>query len=405
MNIDALPRLAVVVTHPIQYQTPLWQAMANSNLIEVKVFYASRYGVEDHFDPLYGRSFSWNISLVDGYEHEFLSSINVPCIPGPVSNRYPLGIRRHLGEGGFDAVLLHGYMNAAAWAGYVAAKRLHIPVLLRGDSHLHRSRRPLVLRAKALALGGFLRGVSCCFAIGEWNREYWRHYGIPEGRIRTTLYAIDNKRFRDTSISQSQRICELRLEWGISESDTVFVFVGNFQHHKGIDVLLDAFIRLRGLRKDVHLVLIGEGVQMKNLQDSVAGVGGIHWTGFINQAELPIYLTAADVFVLPSRIEPWGLVVNEAMACGLPCIVSSAVGAGPDLVNGPDTGRVVPVDDVSALAASMNEACSTELRVQWCERIASVLKRASYEDNVKVISDCLIALRKDKGKRDGSCVS
>ncbi len=387
-----LPKLAIVTTHPIQYQTPLWATLAHQGLINVQVFYASDHGIKAHLDPQFGKTFSWDIPLLNGYDYEFLPSVKIMGLPGPVANRWPIGLRRQLKQGGFDAILLHGYMTAAALAGYWHARRLRMPILLRGESHLHQKRGLATRSLKRILLPRFLRNVNYCLAIGQWNREYWQHYGVPEERIRTTLYSVDNERFRQVSHENQERCKALRSEWGAQSGDTIFAYAGKLQSHKGLDTLLEAYRRLRSSRSDVRLVLIGDGPQGRELQERGRNIPGIICTGFINQSELPVFFGAVDALVLPSKIEPWGLVVNEAMACGTPVIVSDAVGCGPDLVEHAETGLVFSAENISALVGALDKACDPEIRKHWIQNIPAVLQCASHDDNARTITECVLKL-------------
>lgn len=383
-------KLAIVATHPIQYQAPLWRRLAHNPLLDVKVFYADTHGTTESYDPLYGKSFSWDVPLLEGYDYEFMPSVRIPGLPGPTACCYPRGLTQKLAIGKFDAVFIHGYMTGAAWAGYLAARRLGLPIFIRGDSHLM-GRQLAGMRAqlKAAILGRFLRNVTCCFAIGEWNREYWSYYGVPDEKIHTTLFSVDNDRFRETLERGHDEIESIRAGWGVRPAETIFSFTGNLQRHKGIDVLIHAFLRLCESRSDVRLAIIGDGPVAAELKAIAGSSDRIHWVGFVNQSKMPLYLAATNVFVLPSRIEPWGLVVNEAMACGLPCIVSDVVGAGPDLVSRPKTGLVFPSEDVDALYMALEQACNPEQRSRWVANIPGVLEAASYDDNVSVMAETI----------------
>lgn len=393
-------KLAIVATHPIQYQAPLWRKLATSQKLLVKVFYASAHGGENSYDKLYEKSFSWDIPLLDGYDFEFLKTIKIMGLPGPVACYYPLGLKKKLDEGKFDAVLIHGYMSGAAWAGYLAGHQLGLPVFIRGDSHLvGRKLNGVRAKMKSLLLGRFLSGISGCIAIGSWNREYWTYYGSLENSICTALFAVDNDRFSDTAKNSKEEVAALRSSWGVQFGDTVFAFSGNLQPHKGVDILIKAFNILRKKRKDVHLVIIGEGPKKDELKENAGVTESIHWMGFVNQSKMPVYLAATDMFVLPSYMEPWGLVVNEAMACGLPCIVSDAVGAGPDLIAEGETGEIVPVGAPRLLAEVMEKACEPSVRKRWKANIPRILKEASYDENVKIIADFINSKRHLLGVR------
>lgn len=147
----------------------------------------------------------------------------------------------------------------------------------------------------------------------------------------------------------------LRHELGVLRDGTIVLFAAKLIRLKRASDLIDAFSRICGRVPDSHLVIVGSGEEEDNLRRQVAGVadGRVHFLGFLNQTDLPSIYAACDLFVLPSDNESWGLVVNEAMAAGLPVIVSDDVGAAPDLVANTGAGMVYPCGDIDALAACL----------------------------------------------------
>jgi glycosyltransferase involved in cell wall biosynthesis len=378
-------KLAAIATHPIQYQAPLWRAIMASGKIGLKVFFATRHGLEPSLDPGFGKSFAWDIPLIEGYDHEFLPSVRIPLFKGPVGDRFPKGLEKRLREGHFDAVLVHGYANAAAWAGMLAAWKTNIPVIIRGDTHEHGRSKSVRIRLKRLLLPLLLRRVNGFLAIGTWNKEYWNGYGATLSQIETTFLAVDNKFFASKCEAQTALAQSLRSKWGVPQDGAVFLYCAKLIPVKAPEVLLKAFALLAG--PAAHLVFVGTGqmeASLKKLQQKL-GVKNIHWEGFVNQSALPAYYRASDVLVLPSRFEPWGLVVNEAMACGTPCIVSDVVGAGADMIEGQETGLIFPHDNVEALAAALRMACNPELRRRWKSNISRVLETADFAKNAQAI--------------------
>ena len=240
----------------------------------------------------------------------------------------------------------------------------------------------------------FLKKVDVCLAIGKLNKQYWAYYGVPEEKIHTTLHAVDNKRFSETSLNNTETISALRKSWSIKGGDVAFVYSGNLQVHKAVDVLISAFLQVNKSEPNTHLIIVGDGEERKNLELIASDNSCIHFVGFVNQQEIPIYLAVADVLVLPSKREAWGLVVNEAMAVGLPCIVSSDVGAAPDMVSENNTGLVFKTDDINELIEKMKISCNSKKRNIWMSNIPKVLKKASLEDNVRVIVDCMTVVTK-----------
>jgi glycosyltransferase involved in cell wall biosynthesis len=388
-------RLAVVDTNPVQYRVPLWREIQKDGRIALKVFYASKVGLERHQVPGFGDSWVWDIPLLDGYTHEFLPSVGLPIFPKPSSDRWPLGLGKKLREGEFDAVMVLGYVSAPALAGMVAGWRAGIPVIFRGESHEHGALLTVRKRLKRLLLPQLMKRMDAFLAIGEWNREYWLEMGIPPKKLWDAPYSVDNDRFRQRLSEEPSRTTELRRGWGVQENSVVFLYCAKLFGVKAPEVLLEAFGKLADA-PNAHLVMVGTGPMEAELKARAEGLAlqRVRWEGFVNQNDLPFYYRAADVFVLPSRFEPWGLVVNEAMACGTPCIVSDVVGAGPDLIAGKGTGLIFEHDSAEDLASAMRQAMDPDVRQGWRTHLAVPLSRACFQQNVETLASCLATLQK-----------
>jgi hypothetical protein len=228
MRLGPFPRwrIAAVATHPIQYQAPLWRAIAASGTIGLKVFFVSRHGLDVAVDPGFGLAFAWDVSLLDGYEYEFLPSLSFPFFKGPVANRYPKGLARRFKEGRFDAVLVFGYATGAAWAGMWAAWQVGIPVIMRGDTHDRGRSQTLRSQIKRILLPRLLRRIDGFLAIGTWNREYWERYGVPSAKIETAIHAVDNGWFGSQARERVDEALSLRATWGVPPDGTVFLYRG-----------------------------------------------------------------------------------------------------------------------------------------------------------------------------------
>lgn len=395
-------KLAVIATHPIQYQAPLWRAIAANGKVNLRVFFASRHGLDESVDPGFRRSFAWDVPLLEGYESEFVSSLLIPGCNGPVANRFPKQLAKRLLEGRFDAVLVNGYTTAAAWAGMLAAWLTKTPLLMRGESHEHGRPGGVRKLIKGVLLPSLLRRVDGFLAIGRWNEEYWRRHGVPTPRICTALYSVDNVYFGSRSHEQKGQAKALRSKWGVPSDGTVFLYCGKLLSVKAPEILLRAFAILSA--PSAQLVYVGTGsreASLKEVQRELR-LERVHWEGFVKQSALPSYYRAADVLVLPSRFEPWGLVVNEAMACGTPCIVSDVVGAGADLLEGQDTGLIFPHDDVRALASALHAALDPELRQCWKNNIPKVLAKANLQQNVEALEALLAQTVERRGEAKGT---
>jgi glycosyltransferase involved in cell wall biosynthesis len=347
--MDVSYRVACLVSHPIQYQAPLFRYLAARPGIELTVFFLSDLSVHSYRDSGFGVDVKWDVPLLDGYRHEFLPRVG--SWSGLSFWRpWTFGLRARLRRSRFDALWVHGYAHRGCLAGIAAAKSLNIPVMLRGESNLlSETDDALKLGVKRLAMPALLRTCDAVLAIGRLNREYYLHYGVEPGRIFPMPYAVDNEFFRTAADRARPHRERLRAELGLKPGRPLILFASKMQPHKRAADLLEAYAKLS---PEAYLVLAGDGEERANLERRARelNLDSIRFIGFRNQSELPSLYDLCDVFVLPSEHEPWGLVVNEAMNAGKPVIVSDRVGAGPDLVEDGINGAVFSTRDTVSLA-------------------------------------------------------
>ena len=208
--------------------------------------------------------------------------------------------------------------------------------------------------AKALSFPLLLRFFNGYLYVGQRHREYLLHYGAPADRSFFSPHCVDNEAFRIAAQAARQAATTAGRDPGVKR----LLFVGKLIERKrpGDLVRAAALLRKRGCPVEVAFAGSGELRQVLEQEASAAAVP-VRFLGFVNQSELPAVYASADLLVLPSDShESWGLVVNEAMACGVAAVVSDVVGCGPDLVEGGATGEVFPVGDVEALATAIETA-------------------------------------------------
>ena len=345
------PRLAVVTTHPVQYYAPLFRRLAERGRIEPHVFYgwAGPSGT-GAIDQGFGAAVAWDVPLLEGYAHTFAETaareegthrfggIDAPGLVPAIRAWNP------------DAVLVVGW----GWRAHVRVLRAfagRVPILFRGDSTLLDETGGARTALRRLVLRWIYRHVDHALYVGQHNRAYFRAHGLAEQQLSWAPHAVDNARFAvpGGDPDGDARCWRKALEIGLA--DTVALFVGKLEAQKAPDVLLQAFVSLPDDLK-MHLVFCGTGPLEADLRDMARGHRRVHFIGFQNQSRMPVAYRLADVVVLPSYSETWGLAVNEAMASGRAVIVSDRVGCAPDLVR-PETGRVVPAGDAAALAAAL----------------------------------------------------
>jgi glycosyltransferase involved in cell wall biosynthesis len=361
--------LAVLTTHPIQYQVPVWKGLAAGKKIPFKVFYMSDQGLEARFDPGFGKSLSWDIDLLGGYESEFLDTYKGRRSDSFWRLRLKPGFGSALRRMGADVLWIQGWQVAAYWQAVFKARGARTEVWLRGETNARSNAGGR--RFKRQLLRQLFRRVDRFLYIGEANRQFYLQQGIGEGRLAPAPYCVDNRRFATAAAAARSERDRIREEWGIPADAFCFLFAGKLLPNKRPLDIVQATQRLQVREKKVHLLWVGTGELGAELRQScharfdALGEAPVNapnrynrpnasFIGFLNQSEINRAYVAADCLVLPSDAdETWGLVVNEAMASGLPCIVSDACGCAEDLVKPIRPDLRYPVGDISALQRAM----------------------------------------------------
>lgn len=346
-------KLGVWSSHPVQYYTPWFRALAAE--VDLEVLFGYRQTPQGQSEAGFGVDFEWDVPLLEGYRYRWLrNTARRPSVGrfAGCDNPELYGI---LGENRFDALLVFGWYLKGALQAVHAAWRRGIPVLMRGDSQLQTPRSLLKRTAKYPLYRWLLPRIPVHLYVGTRNRTYLQHYGVSDEQLFFAPHFVDNTFFRQeagASSSTGQRE-RLREQYGIPQDAFLLLFVGKLVPQKRVDDILQActIICSTTVQVDVHVLLVGDGPQRRGLEQRSGDISErIHFAGFQNQAALPAIYAAADVLVLPSGTETWGLVVNEAMAAGIPAIVSDAIGCAPDLIELGRTGFTYPVGNVPALA-------------------------------------------------------
>jgi glycosyltransferase involved in cell wall biosynthesis len=384
-------RLAYLVSHPIQYQSPLLRRIAEEPGIDLTVFFGSDFSIRGYHDKDFGVEVKWDVPLVEGFRHEFLPALRDHGSEGifsPISH----GILKRLR--GFDALWVHGYATVNQMYGIVAAKALGIPVLVRSDSQLKDRPRGGVKLALKKAFFALLRHlVDGVLVSGTLNRAYWAHYMGKDLPLFMLPYAVDNAWFQQQCKLAATTRHDLRSELNVEAGTAVILFASKLQKRKLCSDLVAAYGQLVTAGSDACLLIVGDGEERGALERQVASLGlehGVRFCGFRNQSEMPRFLELADVFVLPARHEPWGLIVNEAMNAGCAIVVSNDVGAQPDLVTDGVEGCVYPVGDIDALANALRRVLATpETTAAMAAAALERVNRWSFEADIAGLHEAL----------------
>jgi len=231
--------------------------------------------------------------------------------------------------------------------------------------------------------------------MGTMNGDFYRYFGADPKRFFLVPYAIDNQRFFDASRATRAERDAFRSELGIEPSCVIILFSGKLVLGKRPLDVLRAFERMR-LRERAAVVFMGDGKERMSLQAYAkeGGLDNVRFVGFVNQARMPRVYGASDILVLPSNRDNRGTVVNEAMACGLPVVISDRVGiwGAGDIVREGENGFVVPVGDVDRLAQVLDDlTADAGLRARMGQRSLEIIGTWDYDKDVEGILAALEA--------------
>jgi glycosyltransferase involved in cell wall biosynthesis len=388
-------RLAYLVSHPIQYQAPLLRRIAQEPDIDLTVLYGSDFSVRGYKDEGFGVGVKWDVPLLEGYRHEFLPKLRDNGTQGifsPISHGIAGRLQAGGGGAGYDVLWVHGYFTVNAMQAILSAKSLGVPVILRAESWLgDRQRTGRTRAAKRLFFAGLKEMVDAVMPIGTLNDQYWHHYfgdDIPRFQMP---YAVDNAYFQHKSEAAKASRADLMAELKLEEGRGVILFASKLQQRKNCGDLLEAYRRFASSiekGKAPYLVIVGDGEDRVALEERAKAqrLEDLRFCGFRNQSELPRFFDLCSVFVLPSRHEPWGLIVNEVMNARRPVILSDDVGCQPDLVTDGVEGFVYPVGDVDALAEALRRTfAAPETAAEMGERAFERISRWGFEEDVAAL--------------------
>ena len=382
-------RVAILVAAPTPYRDPLFERLARSADYDIQALYCCDHQLDQGWRisaPLYPARFLRNLAPAVWHGWQLIGSINP-------------GVRRELRAYRPDAVIVYGYASATTLLAILWASKHRIPVLMRSDSNLldEEGKPPLVLAVKRLFMRWLTSCVSGFLSVGTLNSRYWLRYGAKPEKIFLARYAVDNEYF--CSQAARYRACREQIR---DENDWrqryLLLFVGRLAGEKGVDMLIEGVRRISKVRADIGLLIVGEGPERKSLEKRAQNLPQVFFLGFQDWNQLPRYYAAVDLFVLPSVREPWGLVVNEAMASGLPVLTTRKVGAAQDLIIEGQSGYSVPENDAEAMALAIDRACQSEERLRAMGGVAQQLIASwNYEATLSGFYQALASCLGSKG--------
>lgn len=361
--------IAIITTHPIQYQVPLFKKLSSSN-IKLDVFFASKHGSNSKLkDKGFNKKFNWDIDLLKGYNYLLPKKENINVDHWKVSFE---NLETLLSKNKYNAILIFGWSNILYLKALFIAKKLKIKTILRVETNLH-SKNPVFKRIiKFFFLKFIFSHVDFFLTIGKLNRQFYKSFAIDNSRLFNAPYFVDNNFFKNNKTSKLKK-------------KTNFLFVGKLIDRKNPLLFIKIAEKLKN-EKNIHFNIVGSGPLFDTCKKEIKikSLSNISMLGFRNQKKLKKIYSNNDYLVQTSNYETWGLVINEAMASGLPVITSHNSGAAHDLIKHNNNGYIFRNPDhlfkiISQLAKNK------KLQIKLRPNVKKKIKQYSVDKTIRSI--------------------
>ncbi len=387
-------KLAIVISHPIQYWVPVYRALDAFVDLEVKVFFVAENGAHGYFDAEFQRQIKWDIPLTDGYPHEFLER-------GKILGSYDFSsvdsprINRKLDEFEPDYVWLHGYaqrINWRVWWRKISPFTRSIRLIYTSDSNTQDPRNWLRSIGKISLVKLFFAGVDHFISCGPNNRRYLEIFGAESECITESTLPVDTARFQAQLDATAQLLFAKQL--GIKSEQTVLLYAGKLAKHKRPQDAIELIADLRSAGHDVLLLMIGSGALCDDLKNRVKELDiedAIIFIGFVNQSQLPNYLGLSDILIFPSSREPYGLIASEVLSFGLAIVAAHNIGAvGASIVDG-GNALLYPCGDIAALSTQVRRLLDDP---SLLKRFGGFSRKIAKNHDKQVLADAIYSICK-----------
>ena len=327
------------------------------------------------------RDNDWYVKSEKKYKEMYLKGINY-------SNdaAVTIGISKYLKKGKYDVIVLGGYATFTQMISIVLLRIRGIPYCLNADGIIATPEKTLKYFVKRF----FIQGASRYLSTGKATDDFFANHGAMRGRIKRYHFTSLNKDDILNNLISREEKSSLKCKIGC-ETSNMILSVGSPIHRKGFDVLLES---MENLEIEADLFIVG-GEPNAECQDIVNkyNLQHIHFLPFVNGNGLTEYYKAADLFVLPTRYDIWGLVINEALAYGLPVITTNMCNAGLELVSEGDNGYIVPSEDADSLSKAISKALTIDDREKQgrssLERIKPYNLENMADEHVKIFEEMI----------------
>ncbi len=352
----------------------MWEEYAKIGEIIVNVYYCA----STHSDR------KWQVDRAMGVNEHFLKSFNI-------------GKNSYLNIGIFKVFKNHeiwiigGYSDITAQILIILCKLCRKPHIIIFDGV-----SPKKLREKENWLKFWWKKllVNSCTAFlgnGSVGKLYAKKLGIPNNKIFNQFLTVDVKHFNSFFSDKEKIRKQIREYFGISRDSFIILYIGRLIKHKGVQDLIQAFKLLKlETDKNIYLLIVGFGNYENKLKQISSSVKEIIFVGNVDYEHIHEYYFSSDIFVLPTYNDPWGLVINEAMACGLPVITTTASGASLDLLKDGENGFVIEPGDIKQLKNFINLYLKNDfLLFKHSQKSLEIISKYTFIESKKELKKCL----------------
>lgn len=381
-----MKKLAIVSSHPIQYNAPWFALLNESNIVKPKIFYTWQQSQNDKYDPGFQKVIKWDVPLLIGYEYTFVNNISKDPGTHHFKGLVNPTLNSEIFEWQPDAILVFGWSFDSHLK---CIRHFHkkIPILFRGDSTLLDEQGGIKTFLRRLFLKWVYINIDFALYVGSNNKAYFLKHSVKEHQLAYVPHAVDNNRFAEPAHLYEEKALVLKEQLGIHSQDVVLLFAGKLESKKNPFFLLQLVKKISDPR--LKIIFVGDGLLKAPLQKDAAEYGNrVHFLDFQNQQEMPVIYRIADMLVLPSKGpgETWGLALNEAMGCEKAVVASDKAGGAADLIKPGINGLIIRNNDTEELEALLKRALRSKEELNTMGKMSKqIIDQFSYQHIIEAI--------------------
>ena len=363
LNSKKRIKIAIITNIPTPYRKKQWEYYSKCTYLDITVFYCANVEKGRH----------WNINSAEGIKEIFLKGLNFK------SFHFNPGVLKIIFQD-FDIFFVGGYGYPSLIIAIITLKILKKSwvMIIDGISPLNLNKEHFIIDDFKRF---FIKGADAYSANGTVGKKFLKIYGILPEKIFNQYMTVDVDDFINKGKDSIEIKKRLREKYGIADNTTVIMYAGRLIYNKGVQDLIDAIKSLKIKGYNIVAFIVGEGDFKEELKMKSQDIkSNIIFTGHVNPEQIYKYYYASDIFVLPTCDDPWGLVVNEAMACGLPIIVTDAAGCSYDLVK--DNGYIVTHHDINELSRAIEDLMDEKKRNEFGKNSRKIITKWTFRESL-----------------------